>query len=110
MHIINSNLGEVIKAVCKNKELKQEELAEALGVGLWHIMALENEGKFPSYELLYQLIRFLNIPEDSIFHPEIIAVQWSRSSLFTSFYPAVNESNTLLRKLCAPSLENFENC
>lgn len=33
-------------------------------------MALENEGKLPSFKVLYCLIRTLNIQADSIFYPE----------------------------------------
>ena len=35
-----------------------------------HIMAIENEQKKPGYWLLYNLIRTLNIPADTIFYPE----------------------------------------
>jgi transcriptional regulator with XRE-family HTH domain len=33
-------------------------------------MGIENEGNLPSYEVLYKVIRGLNIPADSIFYPE----------------------------------------
>ena len=33
-------------------------------------MAIENEKKKPGYWLLYNLIRTLNIPADTIFYPE----------------------------------------
>ena len=70
MHIIKNNLGSIVKAARLNKGLTQEILAEKVGVGLRHIMGIENEGNFPSYELLYNLIQELNIPADSIFYPE----------------------------------------
>ena len=70
MHINNTNLGAIIKAARLNKGLTQEILAEKVGVGLRHIMAIENEGSYPSYEVLYKLIRELYIPADLIFYPE----------------------------------------
>ena len=74
MRIIDEdNLGITIKAARKDKHLTQEELAEKVGVGLRHIMALENEGRHPSYELLYKLIRVLNIHANAIFYPETSA-------------------------------------
>ena len=69
---IDNNLGSIVKAARLNKGLTQEVLAEKVGVGLRHIMGIENEGHFPSYEVLYYLIRELNIPADKIFYPEKI--------------------------------------
>ena len=65
-----NNLGGIIKAARLKKGLKQDELAEKVGVGPRHMMAIENEGSSPSYEVLYKLIRELCIPADSIFYPE----------------------------------------
>ena len=70
MHISKSDLGAVIKAARLNRDFTQEALAEKVGVGARHIMAIENEGSYPSYEVLYQIIRELNIPPDRIFYPE----------------------------------------
>ncbi len=70
MHINENNLGIVIKDARLMNGLTQDALAEKVGVGLRHIMGIENEGKFPSYSVLYKLIRELNIPADSIFYPE----------------------------------------
>lgn len=35
-----------------------------------YVMALENEGKQPSFEVLCKLILVLDIPADNIFYPE----------------------------------------
>jgi transcriptional regulator with XRE-family HTH domain len=45
-------------------------LAEKIGVGLRHLMAIENEGKSPSYEVLNNLIHILSIPPNDIFYPD----------------------------------------
>ena len=73
MHIAETDLGSIVKRARLNKELKQEDLAEKAGVGLRHIQSIENEGGFPSYEVLYKLIRELNIKADEIFYPELYA-------------------------------------
>jgi transcriptional regulator with XRE-family HTH domain len=70
MRIDDDRLGTVIKTARNKKGLTQEMLAEKAGVGLRHIMGIENEGSHPSYEVLYKLIRELHIPTDSIFYPE----------------------------------------
>ena len=70
MRTSENNLGVIVKASRLNKGLTQEVLAERVGVGLRHIMGIENEGNIPSYEVLYALIRELHIPADLIFYPE----------------------------------------
>ena len=73
MRIEGNGLGAIIKAARLNKGLTQDALAEIAGVGLRHIMGIENEGNYPSYEVLYKLIRELHIPADSIFYPERVS-------------------------------------
>ena|GEM_PF-1777865 len=82
---IDYNLGEVVKNVRKINKLTQDQLAEKLGVGSRHIMAIENEGKLPSYELLYKMIRILNIPADSVFRPETVTRTMEQEQFITEF-------------------------
>jgi transcriptional regulator with XRE-family HTH domain len=70
VHINKTDLGAIIKAARLNKGLTQETLGEHVGVGLRHMMAIENEGSNPSYDVLYRIIRELHIPADTIFWPE----------------------------------------
>jgi len=70
VHIEKNGLGTVIKVARTQKGWTQDALAEAVGVGVRHIMGIENEGNAPSYEVLYKIIRQLNISADSIFYPE----------------------------------------
>ena len=72
MHSAKNDLGTVIKTARLNKQLTQEQLAEKIGVGSRHIMAIENEGKYPSYEVLYDMIKVLDISADSIFNPKSV--------------------------------------
>lgn len=70
MRIDENCLGAVIKAARLKKGWTQDVLAEKAEVGIRHIMGIENEGSSPSYEVLYKLIRELNIQADDIFYPE----------------------------------------
>jgi len=70
VHNVSKGLGAVIKNARLNKQFTQEQLAEKIGIGPRHIMAIENEGKHPSYEVLSNLIQVLDISADSIFRPK----------------------------------------
>lgn len=70
MPITNDTLGATMKNARSAMKLTQEQLAERLGVSARYIMLIENSHKKPSYELLFRIIRELNIQPDLIFYPE----------------------------------------
>lgn len=63
-------LGEIIKEARKAKNLTREQLAETLNITPRYLMSIENENKKPSYNVLFQLVRELGIPADTIFYPD----------------------------------------
>jgi transcriptional regulator with XRE-family HTH domain len=70
MKSYDNNLGAIIKHARREHNLTQEQLAEKVGIGSRHLMAIENEGKAPSFEVLFNLIRVLEIFPDAIFYPD----------------------------------------
>ena len=59
-----------IKELRKEKNLRQEDLAEALNVSRQTIVAIENDKYNPSLELAMKLAKFLKIPIEDIFSLE----------------------------------------
>ncbi len=70
MHNQYELFGEIIKNARVKADLTVEELASKVGVTERYIYRIENEGKKPSYDILYKLIRELAIVPDQIFFPE----------------------------------------
>ena len=66
----HETLGEIIKNARAKADMTVETLANKVGVTERFIYRIENEGKKPSYEILYKLIRELAIVPDQIFFPE----------------------------------------
>lgn len=64
------NLGQIIKKARQTAKLTQDELAEHVDITARYIMAIENENKQPSLDVLCKIIRTLHIPADNIFFPE----------------------------------------
>lgn len=58
-------LGEIIKNARMKADITVEDLAAKVGVGERFIYRIENEGKKPSYDILYKLIRELSMREPS---------------------------------------------
>lgn len=63
--------GQTIKDARHAAGLTQEGLAEKAGITARYIMAIENENKQPSMEVLFKIIRTLKISADTIFFPEV---------------------------------------
>lgn len=70
MHNKTEQLGNIIKSARQNKKITMELLAEKIGVTERYLYRIENEGKTPSYDVLYKIIRELSINPDLIFYPE----------------------------------------
>ena len=70
MHNQPDTLSMVIKTAREKADITIEALAEKADITERYLYRIENEGKKPSYEVLYKLIRALNISPDSIFYPE----------------------------------------
>ena len=70
MHNQPETLGSILKAAREKAGITIEALAEGAGITERYLYRIENEGKKPSFDVLYKLIRELSISADLIFYPE----------------------------------------
>lgn len=70
MHKQPDNLGNVIKTAREKAGITIEYLATNVGITERYLYRIENEGKKPSFDVLYKLTRKLSISADMIFYPE----------------------------------------
>ena len=70
VHNQPETLGSILKAAREKAGITIEALAEGTGITERYLYRIENEGKKPSFDVLYKLIRELSISADSIFYPE----------------------------------------
>lgn len=63
-------LGDVVRKTRKRKHLSQEALAERIGVCKRTIIDIENNTGNPKFEILYPLVRELDLPLYQVFYPE----------------------------------------
>ncbi len=64
-------LGDVVKATRKSRHLSQEALAERIGVCKRTIIDIESKTGNPKFEVLYPLVRELDLPLYQVFYPEV---------------------------------------
>ena len=70
MHNYRETLGYVIKSAREKEERTIESVANNVGITERYLYRIENEGKKPSFDVLFKLIRELAISPDLIFYPE----------------------------------------
>ena len=70
MHTNTETLGDIIKYYRERSDYTVEELANKVGVSERYLYRIENEGKKPSYDVLFRIIRTLSISTERIFYPE----------------------------------------
>ena len=64
-------LGNVVRTFRKGKNLSQEALAERIGVCKRTIIDIEKNTGNPKFEILYPLVRELDLPLYQVFYPEV---------------------------------------
>jgi len=70
MHSVSEKLGSVIKTARLDKHMTQRQLASRLSISPCYLKSIENKKKIPSCDLLFYIIRELEISADTIFYPE----------------------------------------
>ena len=66
-----SALGSNVRETRKRRNLSQEALAEKIGVCKRTIIDIESNTGNPKFEILYPLVRELDLPLYQVFYPEV---------------------------------------
>lgn len=70
MHNKHDVLGQVVKDARITAGITRESFSERVGKTPRYIASIENEGKKPSYNTLFEIINELNIDPRLIFYPD----------------------------------------
>lgn len=108
VHIKNEMLGNVIKEARQRSGLTMEEIADRVGITPRYLYRIENEGKKPSFEILYTLIRELSIAPDLIFYPEKPAKDTEVEELIRKLYRCDRHSLDVIQATVDALLHNSD--
>lgn len=106
MHNQPDTLSMVIKTAREKADITIEALAEKADITERYLYRIENEGKKPSYEVLYKLIRTLNISPDSIFYPEKPSKDSEVEDLVRTLYSCDDRSMKIVKTTAKAALES----
>lgn len=66
----NITLGKIIKHARKKQKIPAAKLSKEVGITQRYLFRIERNENEPSFDVLFKLIRALNISPDLIFYPE----------------------------------------
>lgn len=68
-------IGQAIKNERKKAGLTREQLAEQVHISTRYLISIENDGQAPSFQILYALVRTLNLSIDQYIHDGTLPLQ-----------------------------------
>ena len=72
MHDKMKKVGEVIRSARNARGVTQLMLSKATGIAVRTIIDIEKNKRQPTFESLYKIVNFLDIPADYIFRPKTV--------------------------------------
>ena len=108
MHNKPETLGDIIKSARSTAGITMEILADKVGITERYLYRIENEGKKPSFDVLYRLIRELAISPDLIFYPEKPYVDSETEEIVRMLYKCDERSMHVIRATIKAVIESQE--
>lgn len=106
MQNYHESLGDIVKNARTKADITVEALANKIGVTERFIYRIKNEGKKPSYDILYKLIRELSIVPDQIFFPEKQIEDSEMESLVRMLYNCDERSIQIIKATIKATLDS----
>ena len=72
-------IGKRIRAKRKQKDLSQEELAEMVNITVSHLKHIESGHRKPSVDLLFEIMRILNLSLDALIFEDRVNIPMIRT-------------------------------
>ena len=106
LECLKRKLGDIIKLNRERQGLTQAELAERSKISVRTIIKIESDGGNPTLEILYPLVRALNIDPNDLFYPEREKENPDFQELRILLFQSEASFTTLLNKI-AKTLKKF---
>jgi transcriptional regulator with XRE-family HTH domain len=99
-------IGQLIKEARHKEKLTREEFAERIGKSTRYIASIENEGSKPSFNVLADIIRTLNIDANTIFYPESKIITKEKDELIRLLSVCDERSIKIILATAKAAIEN----
>ena len=101
-------IGQAIKKARETQRMTREELAGIIDYAPRHIQSIENEGQYPSTQLLIQLAIMFHISLDEYIHPENTVQKSSIRRHLDTILDQLTDSELSVIEATANALSNIK--
>ena len=102
----HETLGDIIKSARQKADITIEDLASRVNITERYLYRIDNEGKKPSFDVLYKIIRELSILPDSIFYPEKLTQDSEAENLVRMMYSCDERSMQIIKATIKAALDS----
>ncbi len=99
-------IGQAIKAARESKGMTREKAAEIVGIEPRHLMAVENQGQHPSFNVFWKLVTMLDISVDQYLFPDKPVEKSTRRRQLDTDLDGLNEKDYLVMRATAKGLND----
>lgn len=92
-------MGRILRAAREAKGLTQVELSKETSVAARTIMDIENDKRYPTYEVFYRLIRTLEISADHVFWPDKLTHTTEHEQLYRALQSCSQQEQAIFMKI-----------
>jgi transcriptional regulator with XRE-family HTH domain len=98
-----TQMGSILRNAREAKGLTQASLAEQIDVSIRTIVAIENNQRNPTYDVLFRLVRTLGISADQIFYPDAATLTTEQDQLIRELLACDKRA----QKIIMPTLQSL---
>ena len=99
-------IGQAIKAARESKGMTRETAAEIVGIEPRHLMAVENQGQHPSFNVFWKLVTMFDISVDQYLFPDKPVEKSTRRRQLETDLDGLNEKDYLVMRATAKGLND----
>ena len=97
-------IGQAIKAAREYKEITRGQLAGKLDLAPRYIMAIENQGQQPSFQVFYELITMFEISVDEYLFPDKPVERSTRRRQLDGLLDSLGENDLIVLEATAQGI------
>ena len=100
--------GQAIKKARNDRKLTREQVGGMLGISPRYLVDIENEGQHPSLQVLFELIKLLDISADQYFFPNTTANKTTSRRQLDSMLDNMDEKDLFIMTGTAKAIQEVK--
>jgi len=97
--------GQAIKKARNDRKLTREQVGGMLGISPRYLVDIENEGQHPSLQVLFELVKLLDISADQFFFPKTATSKTTSRRQLETMLDSMDEKDLIIMMGTAKAIQ-----